>query len=401
MISSELLLLPDTGDQFAQCLKTAALYSEQIYCVSSIALDLAKETFASGAEQPGEGTLRFLEAAKAHESDIALLQREGIAATPDDYSEPTSEEWSEQDRHEVFTKILLTCYMRYEIAKRLVRSGKVNASFLEQSGRNRAMRSSPPSAWHILEDRVHQIWSAQDNKEIRKLLRAEVIARSVFEMYLKLLTEAADSNGVTILTYSEPLQQSLSEVRLYPSSSALDKTDDYVKAQVEEYRRRAAGHKLAHTVLSYRLPRVDDLALEDILELRRKHNDEIAAFRVALDEMAAQVDTSKPPERDDEQVKQLIRTKIDPSVEDLRAAIKNSRLDMLKNLYGPKETAAAATVSASISYMTHATTPGNIAASLVAVLFPAISALICGHLERKRLMNANKWSLLLHVEKLD
>ncbi|MGH9655460.1 MAG: hypothetical protein ACRD6B_18605, partial [Bryobacteraceae bacterium] len=92
MISSELLLLPDTGDQFAQCLKTAALYSEQIYCVSSIALDLAKETFASGAEQPGVGSLRFLEAAKAHVSDIALLQRVGFAATADDYSVPSCDE---------------------------------------------------------------------------------------------------------------------------------------------------------------------------------------------------------------------------------------------------------------------------------------------------------------------
>ena len=117
--------------------------------------------------------------------------------------------------------------------------------------------------------------------------------------------------------------------------------------------------------------------------------------------MTAQVDTSKPPDRDDEQVSQLIQTKVDPTVEDLKAAIKNSRLDMLKNLYGPEETAAAATVSASISYMTHASTQGNIAASLITVLFPALSALIGGHFERKRLTNSNRWSLLLHVENME
>ena len=52
------------------------------------------------------------------------------------------------------------------------------------------------------------------------------------------------------MTYSDVFQQSLSEIRLYPSSIALDKTDDYVNIQAEQYRRRLAGHKLAHTVLA-------------------------------------------------------------------------------------------------------------------------------------------------------
>src|SRR5579863_5917426 len=94
----------------------------------------------------------------------------------------------------------------------------------------------------------------------------------------------------------------------------------------------------------------------------------------------------------------LIRSKVDPAVADLKAGIRNSKLDMLKNLYGPKETAAAATVSVGVSYVTHGTTPGNVLASLIAVLFPALSALASGRLERRRLMGASRWSLLIDVE---
>ena len=144
MITSEVLLLPHTGEQFTRCLKTAALYSERIYCISSIAPSLMSKLCTSSARPPGTATQGFLDAAKAHESDFALLSREGILATPEQFDQPSPDEPSDEERLAVYEKILLTCYVRYEIAKRLVRSGKVNASFLEQSGRNRAMRSSRP-----------------------------------------------------------------------------------------------------------------------------------------------------------------------------------------------------------------------------------------------------------------
>ena len=80
MIGSEVILIPDTGEQFTRCLKTAALYSERIYCISSIAPRIVKGLFSSKARQPGEPTLRFLEATKAHDADFSLLRREGILA---------------------------------------------------------------------------------------------------------------------------------------------------------------------------------------------------------------------------------------------------------------------------------------------------------------------------------
>jgi hypothetical protein len=55
---------------------------------------------------------------------------------------------------------------------------------------------------------------------------------------------------------------------------------------------------MAQKLLSRSLPRVDDLPMEEILELRRKHADQIVAFRVGMAEMAASIDSSQAPEQD-------------------------------------------------------------------------------------------------------
>jgi hypothetical protein len=117
--------------------------------------------------------------------------------------------------------------------------------------------------------------------------------------------------------------------------------------------------------------------------------------------MAAQVDTSKPAERDDEHVSQLVRTKIDPAVEDLKARDREFEARHAQEPLWTEGNGGCGNRIRSISYMTHSSGPGNIAASLVTILFPAISAPIGGHFERKRLMNANRWSLLLHLQDLD
>src|ERR1700761_6214456 len=133
MLGPDVLLLPDTGEEFSSCLKTAALYSEHIVCLSSAAKRLVRTIFGENHEI-SEPTKRYLDAAKEHEVDFALLEREGILMRPSESDEAPPNAPSDDEREQVFTIILLSSYIRYEIAKKLVRAGKANASFLEQCG---------------------------------------------------------------------------------------------------------------------------------------------------------------------------------------------------------------------------------------------------------------------------
>jgi hypothetical protein len=52
MIGTDVLLFPETGEPFVRCLKTAALFSERIWCFSSCAPKIVKDLFKAGDANP-------------------------------------------------------------------------------------------------------------------------------------------------------------------------------------------------------------------------------------------------------------------------------------------------------------------------------------------------------------
>ncbi len=227
MIGSDVLLFPDTGEQFARCLKTATLYSERIYCVSAAAPEI-QEIFANEGLEPGESTLKFLAAAEQHEGDFALLRRENILPQEDAFSswdEPSDEEWNA-----AFIDVLLHGIIRDHVVKHLVRSGKTNASSFSYSRRNRAMNDSPPAAWFAFQDLLRSSVISEDMKEVKKKIGASTFERILYDLYLKGLVTMADLNGVSILTHSEVFARSINDARNQPSFTRNPTHEDTAKA---------------------------------------------------------------------------------------------------------------------------------------------------------------------------
>jgi hypothetical protein len=117
MIGFDLLLIPDTGPQFARCLKTAALYAENIYCVSSIAPKLVRELSSDNSSRFGERTKQFLDASALHEKEFGLLRSEGILGSMDDPPDPAGP--TEEERHELMLNLFRAALIRYEAARQL------------------------------------------------------------------------------------------------------------------------------------------------------------------------------------------------------------------------------------------------------------------------------------------
>jgi hypothetical protein len=391
MIGTDVFLVPDTGDSFLCCLKTAVMFSERVCCIGALAPEVVNHAVENG-RQLGPQSRQFLDACAQHESDFALLRREGIIPGADD-SPKVEVPYVNSDSF--LEGMIIRSIFHDKVIHKLVRSNKLPADALELCGRNAAMRTCPPSCWHLLQETYSKHF--QGTKEMRDLLKPEVFDRLMFDIYLKTLVDIADHFGAVIMSYSRSFEDSIRKIRNVPSMFAENASEADVKAISEQARLQWAANKLAHTLLSRDLPRVHDLPMEEVLELRRKHRDQIAAFRIGLGEVAAQIDETRAPEQDWVQINRLILAHVDPALADLRAAIKNSRIDALKRLGQSWQTLAAASIGAAVTYtMTGGT---QIALTgLAGVLTPMIGAFVSGHLEKRKLMNASRWSLLISID---
>jgi hypothetical protein len=400
MVGGELILFPDTGPAFSKSLKVASLYAERVGSLSMIAHRLVRAVrrYHTG----GTAADRFLEAAQSHESEFRLLRREGIAP-PDEPIGELDEADSQPEGDDLatpFSQILISCYIRDEVIRKLVRSGKVNASLFELSQRNKAMKECPPSLWHMMAEYTNYVVNQEQHRALRAKLSDAVIDRASYDLFLSICIRAADLQGANVLTSSNAFEKSIRDVRLYPHVSSGFPTEEEKKAFSDELRVQVAGNRLAHTLISRSLPSTHDLPLEDVLELRRKHKDELGSFRVGLAEIASQIDVSKSQEQDERGIQQLIRTKVDPAIEDLKVAINASKANMWKSIYGPKETAVAASVPMTVNFLTHANTQLTVMSAVATLLLPLASSVFTGFSDKKQVKRASRWSILLDMEKL-
>jgi hypothetical protein len=335
----------------------------------------------------------FLDAAEQHEADFTLLRREGILPPIGDFEPDKTHDIAAES---VFQHMLVQAIIREQLIRKLVRSNKLPASALELCGRNQAMRNCSPSAWHALHEQCTALYQDAPPK-LKKYIKPELLERLIFDMYLKMLVEIADHQGVAIMTYSQAVERSIQEVRHYPSILDANASKANQKALADQIRVQTAATKLGQKLLTRTLPRVHDLPMEDVLELRQKHKDEIKAFRVGLGEIAAAIDRTQPSEQDLVEINQLIMTRVDPALADLRAGLKNSQLNAFEGL---SKSGAAWTPGGVGAVITYVATGGtqNALSGLVGLLIPVIGAMLSGHLEKRRLMNASRWSLLIKLE---
>jgi hypothetical protein len=157
---------------------------------------------------------------------------------------------------------------------------------------------------------------------------------------------------------------------------------------------------LAQAVLVRYVPEVDSLEFEEVLELRVRCRAELESFRGGLMEIAVQVDLTKSIEDQRLQIEDMISSKIDPALRTLEASLRSARLDILKKLSPSWDALAKAaipfTVSAAVGASLNLQAALGVAGAISIIAAPFVEAAV----ERKKLLNASQWSILLELQRL-
>ena len=361
VIGSHVLLFPDTGADFVRALKAAALYSESVTVPTVYDIAWVRGACADIARAQGHVSPKaqaYLAFVREHQRDIALLKREGILhlgvreavwiTVPDPVSDPQFEE--------------------------------------------------VPSTW------PSSLFHLQGCSQ--KLLLF------TYKMYLAGLVGAAEEVGLTLLSWNP---QFLGTVWAYSRMTFDARTSLYnngvpcicpsCSAPSQAYfrnrstllgRRKSVASRLAYTILERDLPAADDLPMDEILRLREVRSSELQAFRVGVDALAAQIDLSRTWDDVELQIENAIATKVNPALQDLQSALFASRLDALKKI----GKGAEALARSMISFMLSVAMGAPLALGAVAgVLVPIAGTLAEAEIERRKLLHANQWSILLRLKK--
>ena len=198
----------------------------------------------------------------------------------------------------------------------------------------------------------------------------------------------AERSGIGLYSWSPSFQNALWRARELGIST---------KPAQTKYQGRASIHaQLGQTVLEKHLPVAQDLPFEELINIREKRRSELAAFRVGIGQLASQIDPTHPPEDIELEIHDLVLKKIDPAVQNLRSAMKASRLDALKNIGRSWDSLAKATIPAILSFAAGA--PLEVSAA-VGGLGGLLAPILEAEVERKKIQHASQWSILIRARK--
>jgi len=366
MINSDILLFPDTGPEFLRALKTAVLYSEQVHvltlCNASVLFHLLGKTLE-------DATLVELRA-KVH-------GRERLTRTAE-YAQFVMGHWKELNLL-VSEKVLVPltagapASMRWDFSRQ--------AEFEDQwqfgsAPLLRAFQTFPPSYFDLL------VLLCKPDLRDFALTGFGSSLPFIFPYYLLMLASVAESRGIALSSWSFDYQNAVWVARERFTSDGARKYE----------KRKTIQASMGQVVLERHIPTAEDFSFEEILELRRKYVAELQALRVGLGDVVTHIDPTQPPEDIELQVHDVISSKIDPAVDDLRKAMASARWEARKKL---GESLAKATIAVALAFAAGA--PFNITAAIGALCGLAIP-LVEGEIERKKLLDASRWSILLRLE---
>jgi hypothetical protein len=380
VIGPDTLLFPDTGDEFLRSLRSAALFSNQVHVLTLIDTRLS-ETIIDAFEKAGakngpvlaRRVLEYFEFVRASYDDLSMLESEKVLI-PVRIGRLNEISSSRESMHKSFQDRL----------NRL--PNQDNDAYLRIL--ELGSETYPPSYSEI--DILLILVKIVEGKLSPKIIDDQEMVRTfLFLPYLLTVASVAEKRGINLATWSIDYQNAVWACRdLFSSERA--------KQGHRLQTRRMAEARLGQIVIERHLPCVEDLPFEEILSIRLKRADELEAFRVALAELATHIDVTQPHSDLELQARDLVASRVDPAVRDLRSALSVSRLEALSRVGKSWKTLAAATVPAAISYCAGA--PLDVSA-VVATLGGIGNALLETALERKKLLNASQWSVLIGREK--
>jgi hypothetical protein len=374
MVGSDTLLFPDTGVDFLNALKTSILYSRQTYSYTNVISPYGRDSEEAAqmdALMEQAKTLqfrhgpkrRFLEYAtfvSEHNDDLKMLYSEGVLKYPG------------VEGHAAFQKVAPANWERMrEVAERLVNN------------------SDDPAVAPIFQAYECHIPCLMDflGPEAGILSDPEWMPHWLFTLYLASLSILAERIGVGLMSWSLPFQNAVWAAR------KLLLTDDASVLRIGE--RRSLEARLGTAALARYLPAADDLPFEEILEIRQRYAAELEGFRTGIRELVTQIDPTKPPADVDLALHDLVTSKIDPAIRNLQSALYSARLDVLKKVGQSWNSLAQATVPFVLSFAAGA--PLSVS-GIVALLGPIAGAAIEAEVERRKLLHASQWSILLKLQ---
>lgn len=416
MLGANVLLFPDTGADFLRSLRFFVLHSTGVQIYQDLDVNRAPEVLAMLDEvehmRELQGGRRNSAVARSmsrlreyftftlqNSRDLLMLQREGLLLTGAKADVSIPEEALEKLPSQI---------------EAIVRDGSERLL----ADLDKAHHACPPSAFDLKSLRMLSLvreglkggWpSTGEDDDISEADFPPALKKSLelgvmfafwewdageafswqhpFVPYVLSSIFAAEAGGLLLSTWLPQLRSALPWIRQYlaqvPVSPQLDS------------RQRFTQH-LEKVVVRKYFAGMDDLPFTEILEIRRKRYAELNALWVTLAEIAAQIDPEEDSDRVNLHVHDLVATKVDPAVEDLRRAVAAARLDALKKLGQSWESLAKATVPATLAFAAGA--PLDISA-IVGSAGALAGALYEGALERKKLKSASQWSILLELER--
>jgi len=208
--------------------------------------------------------------------------------------------------------------------------------------------------------------------------------------YFVLVAALAEDAGIALATWSPVCQRALWSCRTLFSRENAGDNKLAIRKQIEA--------QLGEKVLERHLPSVVELPFPEILALRDRRAPELEAFRVAVSELATQVDVTNPLNDQQLQINDLVAAKVDPAVQELKASLASTKLDIV-NKIGKSWTAIVGTTVPAVLAFT-AGAPLEVSAALGAL--GAVGLPIAETIaQQQKLRHASQWSFLLAEDEID
>lgn len=384
MIGSDTLLFPDTGPDFIRSLRTAVLYSKRVHVLTFLDPRAAeKMTDAIGRATEGypvwiRRIAEYFKFVQQNQKDLLALKDADILVPLDSYT--NGEE--KQLRGKAADSIRPELERLIAEGKDSVFDSRTTAFFM------RAFEACAPSYCDLLNFTLAMRFQEAARPDAISLFNKEIVYSICFIPYLLMLAVVAEKRGAGLMSWSHEVQDALWTLR---EQFAEGNFGYLSKIQL----RRSAESALGHVIVEKHIPMAEDLPFEEILKIRDSRADELEAFRAALAELATRVDLTQWRTERELQIHDLIASRVDPALRDLRASIKASRLDVLGRIGHSWGALAGATIPAVVSCALGAPLPVS---AVMAALGPVVVAGIDTVVQRNKLLNASQWSLLLKLK---
>jgi hypothetical protein len=144
------------------------------------------------------------------------------------------------------------------------------------------------------------------------------------------------------------------------------------------------------------VPDVSNLPIEEILDIRRRREPELKAFRDQLSALAAQIDPELAGAALAMEIDSKIQTDVKPALNDVRKSIRELQTAAYKKLINPVDHLSTTLITFGISSMAGVSTPTQYAAvaALIAKLFDFTAGKA---IDKKMAMSSNPWSVLFYM----